>query len=129
LKSWARAATRKAAIGAYGWRWRDSDGRGHQRLVPFAALHGEAAALCQSLASEGLHIQIAKQRDFAVYLNGADARGRVTRVESTGWHCIGGREVFVLPSETIGPAGAETVILEGAATAHYEVRGTKSSGP
>ena len=105
-------------------RRRDGDGRAHQKLVPFAALHGEAAALCQSLASEGLHIQIAKQRDFAVYLNGADARGRVTRVESTGWHSIGGREVFVLPLETIGPAGAETVILEGAANAPYEVRGT-----
>jgi putative DNA primase/helicase len=73
-------------------RWRDGDGRVHQKLIPFAALHGEAAALCQSLASEGLHIQIAKQRDFAIYLNGVDTSGRVTRVESTGWHSIGGRE-------------------------------------
>ena len=105
-------------------RWRDGDGRAHQKLVPFAALHGEAAALCQSLASEGLYIAIAKQRELAVYLNGVDTSGRVTRVESTGWHSIGGREVFVLPSETIGPAAAETVILEGAASAPYEVRGT-----
>jgi putative DNA primase/helicase len=87
-------------------------------------LHSEAAALCQSLASEGLHIQIAKQRDFAIYLNGVDTSGRATRIESTGWHSIGGREVFVLPSETIGPVAAETVILEGAASAPCEVRGT-----
>jgi putative DNA primase/helicase len=32
--------------------------------------------------------------------------------------------VFVLPSETIGPVAAETVILECAASAPYEVRGT-----
>ena len=124
MKSWARAAIRKAAIGAYGCAGATATGGRIKSLFPFAALHGEPAALCQSLASEGLHIQIAKQRDFADYLNGADVSGRVTRVESTGWHSIGGREVFVLPSETIGPAAAETVILEGAASAPYEVRGT-----
>jgi putative DNA primase/helicase len=38
-------------------RWRDGDGRVHQRLVPSAALHGDPATLCQSRASEGLHIE------------------------------------------------------------------------
>ena len=52
-------------------RWRDGDGRIHQRLVASAALHGEPAALCQSLASDGLHIERTKQRALADYLNGA----------------------------------------------------------
>ena len=101
-------------------RWKDGDGRAHARLVNFADLHGEPATLCQNLAADGLHIERSKQRALADYLNGAEARGRVTRVESTGWHSIGGRDVFVLPSETIGPAAAETVLLEGAASAPYE---------
>ena len=109
-------------------RWRDSDGRSHERLVTFAALHGEPAALCQALAADGLHIERSKQRTLANYLNGADARGRVTRAESTGWHAIGGSEVFVLPFETIGPAGAETVILEGGASAPLQRAGTSRTG-
>ena len=104
-------------------RWRDADGRVHQRLVPSAALHGDPASLCQGLASEGLHIERKKQYDLADYLNGADVSGRVTRVETTGWHRIRG-DIFVLPSETIGPATAETVILEGAANAPYESHGS-----
>ena len=105
-------------------RWRDGDGRVHQRLVSSAALHGDPAALCQSLASEGLHIERKKQRELADYLNGADVLGRVTRVERTGWHSIGGRDVFILPGESIGRSAAETVILEGAASAPYEARGS-----
>ena len=105
-------------------RWRDADGRVHQRLVPSAALHGDPASLCQGLASEGLHIERKKQYDLADYLNGADVSGRVTRVETTGWHRIRGADIFVLPSETIGPATTETVILEGAANAPYESDGS-----
>ena len=104
-------------------RWRDSDGRTHERLVTFAALHGDPAGLCQALAADGLHIERSKQRALADYLNGTDARGRVTRVESTGWHLIGGSELFVLPFETIGPVGAEAVVLEGGASAPYEACG------
>ena len=89
-----------------------------------AALHGDPASLCQGLASEGLHIERKKQYDLADYLNGADVSGRVTRVETTGWHRIRGADVFVLPSETIGPATAEHVILEGAANAPYESLGS-----
>jgi putative DNA primase/helicase len=105
-------------------RWRDGDGRVHQRLVSSAALHGDPAALCQSLASEGLHIERKKQRELADYLNGADVLARVTRVERTGWHSIGVRDVFVLPGESIGCSAAETVILEGAANAPYETHGS-----
>jgi putative DNA primase/helicase len=57
-------------------------------------------------------------------LNGADVLGRVIRVERTGWHSIGERDVFVLPGESIGCSAAETVILEGATNAPYEARGS-----
>jgi len=105
-------------------RWRDGDRRIHGRLVASAALHGDPAVLCQSLASEGLHIERSKQCALADYLNGADVSERVTRVERTGWHSIGGHEVFVLPTETIGAYSAETVILDGASNAPYETCGS-----
>ena len=105
-------------------RWRDGDGRVHRKLIGSAALHGEPSAFCQSLASDGLHIERSRQRDLADYLNGADVSGRVTRVETTGWHTIAGQQVFVLPSETIGPPAVESVILEGAANAPYEAFGS-----
>jgi putative DNA primase/helicase len=104
-------------------RWRDSDGRLHQRLMPSAALHVDPAAFCQNLAAEGLQIQRSKQRALADYLNGADVRARVARVERTGWHSIGGQEVFVLPEESIKRCGAETVVLDTVASAQYETRG------
>ena len=105
-------------------RWHDGDGRTHTRLVAFADLHGEPAALCRGLAADGLHIERSKQHALADYLNGAEAHGRVTRVETTGWHTIGGRDVFVLPGGTIGPSAAEIVILDGGASAPYEASGT-----
>jgi putative DNA primase/helicase len=118
--------SRNAQGGDWGlWlRWHDGDTRLHSRLVASAALHGEPAALCQSLASEGLHIERSRQRALADYLNGADVCERVTRVERTGWHSIGGHEVFVLPTETIGPPSTETVVLDGAANAPYEKSGS-----
>ena len=105
-------------------RWCDGDGRLHIRLIAFADLHGVPAALCQTLAAGGLQIERSKQKALADYLNGAETHRRVTRVETTGWHSVGGREVFVLPAQTIGPATAETVILESGASAPYEARTT-----
>lgn len=120
--------SRNAVGGDWGlWlRWCDGDGRTHHRLVASAAIHGEPAALCQSLASEGLAIVREKQRALANYLCGADVRSRVTKADRTGWHSNGGRDVFVLPEETIGPRGVETVILDAAARGPYEVRGSLS---
>jgi putative DNA primase/helicase len=114
--------------GGHDWglwlRWHDGDGRVHERLVASAALHGEPALLCQSLAADGLRIVREKQRALAGYLCGADVRGRVTKADRTGWHTVAGRDIFVLPSETIGPRGCETIVLDGAANAPYEARGT-----
>lgn len=105
-------------------RWRDADGREHVRHVADRDLHGEPAALCAGLADHGLRINPARQRDFRGYLAAARVTHRVTVVERTGWHEIGRQAVFVLPGETIGPRGAERVILDAAASGPYEARGT-----
>jgi putative DNA primase/helicase len=105
-------------------RWRDGDKREHLRHVSDAALQGDPAALAATLASDGLRIARTQQRALASYLSAVTVKGRVTMVARTGWHCINGRDVFVLPGETIGPRGGETVILEASAHGPYETRGT-----
>lgn len=111
-----------------GWgkmlRWRDDDQRQHVRQVTDAELHGEPGALCASLASLGLWIDRKHQRAFAGYLSSVRTAQRVTVVSRTGWHEIGGRSVFVLPAETIGPRACERVILDAAAHGPYEARGS-----
>ncbi len=111
-----------------GWgkwlRWHDADGRTHLRHVTDASLHGDPAQLCQLLADEGLRIDRKWHRYLADYLAGARAKGRVTIVSRTGWFEIGGKAVFVLPQETIGPRGAEEVILDAVANGPYEARGS-----
>lgn len=110
-----------------GWgrflRWRDPDGRTHERFVSDGALHGDPASLSAGLADGGLSIARNQQRAFASYLAGANVHGRVTMVYWTGWHEIGGHLAFVLPAETIGPKGAGAVILDAAAHGPYDARG------
>ena len=105
-------------------RWRDGDGREHVRHVGEAALQGEPGALAALLASDGLRINRAQQRALASYLSAVTVKGRVTMVSRTGWHCIGGRDVFVLPGEVLGPRGSENVILDSAAVGPYQTHGT-----
>ncbi len=105
-------------------RWRDADGRQHERHVADSETHGEPAVLCASLADQGLRIDRDRQRHVARYLSNVCVKGRLTAVARTGWHDIGGRSTFVLPGETIGPRGAEWVILSAAASGSYEARGT-----
>ena len=105
-------------------RWRDDDGRQHVRHIADAELHGEPAALCAGLANLGLWIDRTKHRDFVGYLSGIRVARRLTVVSRTGWHEVGGRSVFVLPGETIGPRGGEPVILDAAAHGPYEAAGS-----
>jgi hypothetical protein len=111
-----------------GWgkwlRWRDGDNREHLRHVADAALQGDPASLCAGLADAGLTINRSKQRALLTYLGGVDVKGRVTIVHRTGWHSIGGHEIFVLPDEPIGPEDSEQVILDASAVGPYEARGT-----
>ena len=114
--------------GGKGWgkwlRWQDSDRRAHVRHVEDAALQSDPAPLCALLANEGLRVNRSAQRHLVAYLSGASVKGRVTIVNRTGWHDVGGQSVFVLPGETIGPHGVEKGILDGAAHGPYEARGS-----
>ena len=119
-------ACRDVHGGAWGkmLRWRDGDGRQHVRHVSDATLHGEAPTLCAQFADQGLRIARNRQRHFADYLSGARVNRRVRLVSRTGWHEFEGRLAFVLPTESIGPSGAERVMLDTAASALYDLRGT-----
>jgi uncharacterized protein (DUF927 family) len=105
-------------------RWRDPDGRQHEKFVADEMLHGDASALCQPLAADGLEIVREQQRAFASYLSRANPAGRVTVVARTGWHTIEGESVFVLPGECIGSKRAGRVLLDGAAHGPYGAKGT-----
>lgn len=111
-----------------GWakmiRWTDEDSRVHTYSVPDAALHGDLSPLIKALATEGLKIYRNTGSHFADYLNLVEVRERVTTVERTGWHEIGGKRVFVLPDETFGEPEGETVSLTNVKTAPFESRGT-----
>jgi len=110
-----------------GWakvlRWDDGDGREHIAKIAVAAIHGDPSVLAAMLAADGLVISRTRHRDLADYLAGASVGRRITTVSRTGWHRIGTHDVFVLPQETIGPRGAESVILDGAPAGPYETRG------
>ena len=111
-----------------GWgrflRWRDLDGRLHEKFVGDEVLHGDAAAICAPLAADGLQIVRGQQREFANYLSSAQTTARVTVVHRTGWHEIDGAPVFVLPGENIGRKSVGRVLLDGAAHGPYETKGT-----
>jgi putative DNA primase/helicase len=111
-----------------GWgrflRWRDADGRQHEKFVSDEALQGDAPAICAPLAAEGLQIVRGQQRAFADYLSGAETTTRVTTVQRTGWHEIEGESVFVLPGEVIGRKCVGRVFLDAAAHGPYEANGT-----
>jgi len=112
--------------GAWGkvLRWRDADGREHVRHVHDADLYGPPAALCSNLAHHGLTIARKRQGELVNYLAALNVKRRVTVVSRTGWHEVGGRRIFALPNETIGPRGGERVIFDALAHTAYEVRGT-----
>jgi putative DNA primase/helicase len=108
----------------HGWgkwiSWQDADGRVHTRHVPDSALQGEVPTLCGALADAGLRINRTQQKLFVNYLSFVPAEARVTHVDRTGWHEINGRQVFVLPDETIGVERTHRVVLDTTAIGAYE---------
>jgi putative DNA primase/helicase len=101
-------------------RWRDADKREHVYAVSDADLHGEPSALCATLASQGLKITVGQTRQFFIrYLNEAEPETRIIIVPRTGWHLIGGKSVFVLPSN-----GEHKIIISGATSSPYAQHGT-----
>jgi uncharacterized protein (DUF927 family) len=106
-------------------RWRDADGKIHDRHVPDAALQRDPASLCATLADEGLHVVRGQQRTLCEYLNGCKVEERVTVVSRTGWHDVSGSRAFVLPDEVIGNYSTERVVLDGSSSsAPYKKGGT-----
>ncbi|MGD0186966.1 MAG: DUF927 domain-containing protein [Roseiarcus sp.] len=105
-------------------RFRDADGRTHDRHISDAALQGDFPKLCADLADAGLRISPLQQRGLAEYLSSLSVDGRVTVVNRTGWHDIGGKHVFALPSEAIGVGDGARVIIDAAALGPYEARGS-----
>ena len=114
-----------------GWarllRWSDEDKRVHIHAVSDADLHGDISALCGNLARRGLRVATGQKRSHLVrYLNESDVKNRVTEVTTTGWHDIGTTKVFALPSQTIGSATCENIIVQGATNPLFESRGKLS---
>ena len=105
-------------------RFRDGDGSLHTQIVANSLLQGDPALLCGMLASEGLSIVPEQRRQLLSYLAGVQSNRRVTVVMRTGWHEIEGRKYFVLKDETIGPKGAELVVLDASAVGPYETKGS-----
>lgn len=105
-------------------RFRDGDSRVHLVHVSDAKLQGDPAALCASLAEEGLRIERSRQRDFAEYLSRVAVSSRATMVSRTGWVELDGRTVFVLPTQTLGEPNGQAVVLDAVAHGPYEVRGS-----
>ncbi|QGM98432.1 DUF927 domain-containing protein [Methylocystis parvus] len=105
-------------------RWRDKDRKIKTMIVTDAETHGDPGTLCQKLRNVGLYIKRNCQRYLAIYLSDVLTNNRVRLVERTGWHHIGGRDVFVLPEQSIGPDGGETVVFNSNSGAGYEAKGT-----
>ena len=105
-------------------RFLDGDGKLHDLVVPNALMQGEPAILCSLLASEGLAIHPDHKKHLLSYVAGVQSKRRVTVVMRTGWHEIEGRKYFVLKDETIGPKGAELVVLDASAVGPYETKGS-----
>ena len=105
-------------------RWTDDDKREHLYPVKDADLHGDPRSLCAALATRGLRISTTHRPYLIDYLNRARVDRRITIVGRTGWHDIGEASVFILPAETIGIAGRETVVLDSNGASPYDSRGT-----
>ena len=105
----------------YGWGRRQSQvalaQRGNCRGIPQSSARRRPTRLT-------IRTRRAWPTSLLVNLAGVKTKRRVTIINRTGWHEIGGRLYFVLPDETFGPVGKETVILDANAVGPYEVQGS-----
>jgi uncharacterized protein (DUF927 family) len=104
-------------------RWKDDDSVVHQHPVGDQDLHGEGSALCATLANGGLKIATGSVRHhFIDYLNRVRVENRITIVPRTGWHDIGDRKIFVLPTN----ADSKVIIAGATTVSPYAASGTLS---
>ena len=83
------------------------DGEKKKLAVPLALIHADKVAdIAGLLASLGVGIVPSRQaRQLLVQFLTLDVSGRITAVPQIGWHCSGDTWLFVLPDDTIVPAG------------------------
>ena len=83
------------------------DGQKKKLAVPLALIHADKVAdIAGLLASLGVGIIPSRQaRQLLVQFLTLDVSGRITAVPQIGWHCSGTTWLFVLPDDTIVPAG------------------------
>jgi uncharacterized protein (DUF927 family) len=92
----------KSASWARLLRWRDADGNEHEYIASNKLLLTEHDVVCGEMAEQGLRISKGQQGNLASYILNSKTDVRVTLVNRIGWHKIGERNVFVLPSQVIG---------------------------
>lgn len=92
----------KSAGWAHFLRWRDADSRQHEFIASDKQLLSEHDIICGDMAEQGLRINKGQQGNLARYILGSTTDDRLTLVNRIGWHEIGDRNVFVLPTEVIG---------------------------
>jgi putative DNA primase/helicase len=92
----------KSAGWAHFLRWRDADGHQHEFIASDKQLLSEHDVVCGDMAEQGLRINKGQQGTLARYILSSTTDHRVTLVNRIGWHEIGDKSVFVMPSEVIG---------------------------
>ena len=97
-----------------GWgrllEWTDAGGRKHTWAMPMSLLAGDGNEYRARLLDGGLIISPGRKvRDLlTTYIQTAGTKAKSLCVSRVGWH----GDTFVLPTETIGPDGAERVIFQ-----------------
>jgi uncharacterized protein (DUF927 family) len=106
------AMTRDAEGAGWGWllRWCDREGRVHEWPMPASLLAGDLVEVRSRLLDGGLRISSGRGVGalLSEYIQTAAVEARALCVSRVGWY----GDSFVLPTETIGPNGAEQVIFQ-----------------
>jgi hypothetical protein len=92
----------KSASWARLLRWRDADDSEHEFIASDKQLLSDHDVVCGDMAEQGLRISKGQQGNLARYISDSKTDVRVMLVNRIGWHRIGERDVFVLPSQVIG---------------------------
>lgn len=104
LRVTARTRTNDASGWGYLLEFSDFDGNAKSWAMPSALLSGEGAEWAARLRDMGLNMAVGAgvRTQIATFINTRQPAERITCTSMVGWH----GNVYVLPSGTIGPAGA-----------------------
>jgi putative DNA primase/helicase len=96
------------------WAWRDRFGRERQEVFAREQFSGEAGEVCRAMGARGLTPNPARdaRQAFVEYLALASSTKRARVVSRSGWHSIGGKLVYVLPTGEVFGSPALLVILQ-----------------